>query len=342
MAEETWGDELEQGGIIRGPQGAFNNPDWQPGDEKRVSTGLLRDPVAGGQMGRQQRLWADRITRDPSLEKDLPENWEYKDGRIIDHSNRGSHILGGIALGTLGVSGGHLLASQGAFGGGAGAASHSAAATPGYGGAVEASPGIMGAPAAATPALAGQGGNVGIIGSIINYAKKGKEVYDGVSDVFGGMSDSREADRRFQDTSELDRYKLEQAAPQRNMNDATRAASILNRTPVKAEWGGPGSGLAGQTVHFGGGIDHEAMANNPEMKALMNNIIHEAMVKQLSGNQGMPAPTSGHESTMDKVIGGIATGSSILGALNPRRGRTVRPGQTTRPTTGYPDEQTDE
>lgn len=143
----------------------------------------------------------------------------------------------------------------------------------------------------------------------------------GASRVLGGMAESGAASKRNEAATNLQRdyidqnaYKTDLEAPGIRLNQSTAAAKIANGKPVKANWGGPGSGLRGETLKFEGGYSDPNLFDG-DIKALANNIMMQNMRDQLSGKKAPTARPNPKSGIMDKIISGAAAGTSLWGAM---------------------------
>lgn len=132
---------------------------------------------------------------------------------------------------------------------------------------------------------------------------------------------------KSQEDASLNRDKFATTAPGTRL-DTSYKASIMDRLkPSSIEWGGPGSGLKGQLPVFKGGLK-EAMSDlSPETHSLSQQVMKDMLASQMEGGSTggrkdsymAPQPVMGKSSTGDKLLGGSALVTSILGALNKAR-----------------------
>lgn len=136
-----------------------------------------------------------------------------------------------------------------------------------------------------------------------------------------GMTRTNQAGMQNQFEDDLAARQFQLAAPRRRLGNSA-AASMAAAGPVKANWGGPGSGASGQALKFTGGAN---AARDPRMAALASDMMDKELQAQLSGQDSTlhapempmasaatPKPKSG---MIDKLLGAGAFGSGILGAL---------------------------
>lgn len=177
----------------------------------------------------------------------------------------------------------------------------------GGGGALASTP--IGNGMAATPAGGSgmaSGGGTSALSRVAGVGKK-------LSDVLGGASKSQADSRHTAAQDQLDWERLNLAAPGSKLSTMLAAALTKNFTPRTLNWGGPGSGLKGETPSYSGG-------SNAAMRlSLQDPMVQKLLADVEAGKAGIPNPTAagqpGHESRWDKILGGAAFGTSILGAL---------------------------
>lgn len=130
-----------------------------------------------------------------------------------------------------------------------------------------------------------------------------------------------------QDRAALERFKTNEALPAERLNTGVRASRVASATPVSVDWGGPGSGLRGEMTHFNGGYANPNLVG-ADTRQQAQEVAHQMLLKQMQGPTGeAPALTPlATEGVGDKILGGAALGTSILGALAKRRQPLV-PGQ---------------
>lgn len=235
-----------------------------------------------------------------------------------------------LNVGVAGGLGAGVLSAAGLFGGAAAPGSSAAASTSGAG-ASAAAPGyvgadVLGTAASASPAglasttigtgmvpgVAGGtgittgGGSMSILSNVLGKVK-------GLSQVFGGASKDQATSKALQARNQLDWERLNLAAPGIKAQSALGAAMAQNYKPRTLNWNGPGSGLRGETPSYSGGST-AALSD-----AMKDPILMKLMEDVKNGRGGVPNPYgpggAGHESTLDKILGGTAFGTSVLGAL---------------------------
>lgn len=131
--------------------------------------------------------------------------------------------------------------------------------------------------------------------------------------------------RQYEDeeSARLARDKFALAAPGERMSQSVKASILGNLKPTSINWGGPGSGLKGETPTYSGGFSEALQNMDPDTRALLSRIIQDNLKSQTTGGSTgggqdaytKPSPEFGKTSTMDKIIGGGAFATSILGAL---------------------------
>lgn len=172
---------------------------------------------------------------------------------------------------------------------------------------------------------------------------------DGLSSVLGGASKSGAAQNASNDqlrlsaeNSKLARDKFAAAAPATRMNTSIRAALGKNIAPSTVNWGGPGSGLKGEVPQFSGGVNGalQGVQGNQNTQDLLSQILQDELSQQKTGgatggNQdatmSFDPKNIGKTSLLDKILGGGALGTSILGAVMKRGGGQSTPAPVTPP-----------
>lgn len=160
-----------------------------------------------------------------------------------------------------------------------------------------------------------------ILGKVGGFIKKVGGISDKLSPILGGAAKGRADNQFLNDESQrrnrqllIDEKQFALDAPQKRLTTSARANLLSNYSPSQAEWGGPGSGLKGQTVKFTGGF------NNPNLfggdtKALADDVMHKQLTSQLQGDEFPAMPDPSRSTLTDKVLGGGATFAAILAAL---------------------------
>src|SRR5438132_2201717 len=152
--------------------------------------------------------------------------------------------------------------------------------------------------------------------------------------LFGGAAGANRQQNNLQDRLGLDRYSAAEnarlrrdqfalTAPGTRLRDSTRASLTSNFTPTRVQWGGPGSGLRGELPQITGGASAGLANLDPRTKSLADLVMSDELAGEqkggMTGGQGditmMPPPKLGAESGMDRLLGGAATGSSLLDAI---------------------------
>lgn len=278
---------------------------------------------------------------EPLNAQGIPPGYEVENGKIVRKGwweewgkgavlGMGAGIAGGVGAGLLN---GAMAGGAGAAGAGAGGAGISAPAAAPFAtlpGAIPASGaagaavlpstaiggiGALPAAPASGSAIAANAGGGGIMSSLIPSKT------DAISSILGKAAGSRQNQKNkdaelqlVRDRSELDRYLAGLQAPGTRMKTSARASYAANAAPVKAEWGGPGSGKAGKTVKFNGGYSTPL---DDRTKALANDILEQELMEQRSPNHGGPPPVAPapKSSFWDKLLGGAATAASIYSGI---------------------------
>ncbi len=160
-----------------------------------------------------------------------------------------------------------------------------------------------------------QGAESGGILSGLGSVKGITDAAGKLSPILGGINANRASNQQANDLLTMRQKQYELDAPATRLSTSRKASLLANFQPVKADWGGPGSGLAGKTVNFTGGFNNPDLYS-PETKQLAQDIMHKQLLASLQGEDTLPP--AGRSSTMDKILGGIGTGASILGAFGGR------------------------
>lgn len=200
----------------------------------------------------------------------------------------GLQALAGAGAATPSVAGSAFGAPPGAIGGLGGIGSGVSAGTAGITG-------------AAAPTAVGAGGK---LGSIIGTAKR-------LAPILGDMAGSRADAQQQNDVMGLANANFDLKAPGERLATGAKANKILHGSPVKAEWGGPGSGLKGQQVNYTGGYNNPELYNDPQM----HDLAQQTMEEELRQSKAGPRPKAGKSSLLDNILGYGAQAAGIAGAL---------------------------
>lgn len=198
----------------------------------------------------------------------------------------------------------------------------------------------IGTGAVTTTAGAGLGAGVGAgatTGALATGASVGSRILQGaqnvapiLSNAAGQQSNARQQEIQNEQTDRqlaIQEQAAGQTADRERLRSSVRSSNILNATPSAVSWGGPGSGLRGELPKITGGFTG-AMANlDPRVKEMADTQLKNNVVAQLSGSGQPTQPVEDEEqrrrrrgeSTGEKILGGVATGASILGAFSGRR-----------------------
>lgn len=241
------------------------------------------DPLDPEELARQQQSGVDELTSST-----------YDNHGISNNPTPWQQILIPVLGWAGGMAAGAILGGGAAAGGGA--AETAATAIPS--GAVASLP-------SAAPVLGavGAGSGVGL------GATASKVGLTGLSSILSGAAGARGAAQDVNNDYGLRLAQYRLTAPQQRLRTAVRAGQVASATPVKAEWGGPGSGMKGQTVHYTGGYSTPL---DPALKASASQMMSDQMEQQLKGD-GLPEP--GHSSLLDNLLGYGALGTGIAGAV---------------------------
>ena len=160
------------------------------------------------------------------------------------------------------------------------------------------------------------GASLGLTGKVLSGIGKAAPILAGAS---GSAAKGKREDENSQlsrDALELRKYEMDQAAPGKRLTDSTRASMVKNATPVTSKWGGPGSGLRGETVKYSGGYANPDLID-PRSKQLADSMLTNSLQQQLSGAAAPDIAGPPKSSVGDKILGGVGLGGSILGAILP-------------------------
>ena len=199
-------------------------------------------------------------------------------------------------------------------------------------GGVVAGPAIAGAVSGHTgagTAAAATGGKVGTLGSILNYAKQGKDAYDtysGLTDVLGKAAGSSTAEEQHNDqlkmlleNSKLNRDKFALMAPGQRLKTSEVANMLSSYTPSKMDWGPggftPGAGARGVQPTITGGVSASIAHPSASTAALRQQVMDQQLINQMKGDAGTDLSGVGSTSVGNQILGGAATGTGILEAL---------------------------
>jgi hypothetical protein len=247
----------------------------------------------------------------------------------IGHKLRNGLIAGGIA--------GAAIAAPFAIGAlsgaaGAGGAATAAGGAAGYGGVAVPSMGVAGGimPGAAATAAgtAGVGGGAAAAGRSILSRVGSSKFLTGAADVLGGASRSAAQNNALNDANAVNLYNSQEGnqlardrfaldAPGTRMGQSAKASILSRVKPTTINWGGPGSGVRGQVPTTAGGF-HDGLANmDPAVGQLAQEIMQQNLANQRANRDGVTVtpPRIGRSSAGDRLLGGAALGTSILGLL---------------------------
>lgn len=205
----------------------------------------------------------------------------------------------GVAL-TGGVLGAAMAGGGGAAGAGTGAGVAGVESSVPFG-AITGSLGTPSVVGAGTSAGAGTGS---ILGTAGKYAGK-------LAPILGNAAAGRAEGEQAQFDNSLKREQLELQRPRVEMANIARS-ELGQADPVSAKWGGPGSGLRGETVQFAGGAN---TPHSPESKAAMKALMDQAIQRVLHREDQDPNLDPNRTSKVDKILGYGSTAASILGAF---------------------------
>jgi hypothetical protein len=108
----------------------------------------------------------------------------------------------------------------------------------------------------------------------------GANIAGGALTAAAQNSRDKELNQIRRDALQLDRDKYALDAPEHRLDTSVHASRILNHTPVTAHWGGPGSGLRGETVKFSGGAANPNLID-PRTRDLSDDVINQQLQDQM-------------------------------------------------------------
>lgn len=165
----------------------------------------------------------------------------------------------------------------------------------------------------------GAGSMMGDVGSVLGGASKGAAEGN-------NNRDNRALQQASLQTSR-DRFALD--APNTRRRDMLKAAIGKNASPSHIQWGGPGSGLRGEIPQRTGGASSMfAALKDPSMAKMNDTVMQDELAAQLRGGESggkmdrnLQLPDNyGKTSLLQKILGGAAFGTSLLGAITKSRG----------------------
>lgn len=152
-------------------------------------------------------------------------------------------------------------------------------------------------------------------------------IMGGLSSIFGGASKGAREDRILQDQSLLrrdqlnqDRFRTNEALPGSRLSTSVQASRVKNQSPVKFEWGGPGSGLRGETARFTGGHANPDLID-PRTRQQADDVLNQMIQAQMGRKEAPQISAMPKEGRGSRILGGLALGSSILGGIGALGGR---------------------
>lgn len=321
-------------------------------NRRDAESGLSREEQIAREQDRTGSILTSRLRSDPNAR--VPDGYSRtasgmvtrdKPGALMEHPwlfpllGAGAGIAGGAALGGAAAGAGGAGAGTAAAGVGTGAATtgaSTAGATGGILGSSTLGTGMTGtvlggtglgttAAGAGAGAVAAGTGTTASTGGTMSTILRGSQA---ASSILGNMADRNQRQQQSQDEMDYRRqqdeinnaYRREQLRLQEpgiHMGNIQRA-HLMQAGPVQAHWNGPGSGLRGETVRFSGGFNEP---QTPEVQAAMSQLTQQELERLLhpdaDTNTGLQTPTTPQRrtSTWDRIIGGAAVGTSILGSL---------------------------
>lgn len=155
------------------------------------------------------------------------------------------------------------------------------------------------------------------------------DLLSALAPVLGKAAGANQTQNNFEDITkqaawnnlednQLNRDKFAAAAPGQRLATTNKASMTKNFTPTTISWGGKGSGKRGELPQYSGGA--AGAARDPRSSAVADSVLEQELMAQMKGAAGgdakmSPQPAIGQESLGAKLLGGAATGTSILSAL---------------------------
>lgn len=177
--------------------------------------------------------------------------------------------------------------------------------------------------------IPGVGGAIGAATKLGRGAKILKGAAD-VAPILGGAAKNASQSQTTQNNEQLqrdrlamERFRLGLDAPGQRLNQSVAASKTANASPVTAQWGGPGSGLRGQTTKFTGGYANPNLIS-PETRAQAQDLMHQNLMLQMQHGSDLPGVTPAKTSKVGNILGGGALATSLLGAFR-KPGEPVPP-----------------
>lgn len=283
---------------------------------------LSKDPAVMGQLqqGHTQFVQTELAKRGLAL----PRHYalDIDGGRIVPREQGKWERWKTPVLLTAAMFGGgfaaEALMGAGAGGAAAGAGGASGAGGAGAGGSALTAGGLLGGAdtaatvAGSTGAILGGGAGAGTTSTILGTAGK-------VAPILGNAAANHAAGKRFDEQTQLNRdqvalnsYNSGLTAPSKRLRTSQDASILKNWTPVT-------SSGSGRDLTFSGGYNNPNLID-PRSKQLADDVIAQQLEQQLAGggiDRGGPPKIAPHpkSSAWDKILGGAATGASILGAF---------------------------
>lgn len=245
----------------------------------------------------------------------------------IGHKLRNGLIAGGIAGAAIAApfAIGALTGAAGAGGAGAAGAAGSVA---GYGGVAVPTMGVAGGSMAGAAGAAGAAGSAAATGGSILSRVGSSKFLTGAADVLGGAARSASQNNAINDANAVNLYNSQESnqlardrfaldAPGTRMGQSAKASILSRVKPTTINWGGPGSGVRGQTPTTSGGFRDALQNMDPAVGQLADEVMQQNLANQRANRDGVTVtpPQIGRSSAGDRLLGGAALGTSILGLL---------------------------
>lgn len=230
-------------------------------------------------------------------------------------------VVAGVAVLTAGVAGGIAAGAGGGAGGGAGAAGGAGSEAAVDGTISATTGGGVGAGGGGTVAAVGGAGATSA--GFLNKLRGAGDVAANLSPVLSNAAQSSAENQQLNNSQALANSYYRTQAPRARLATAARSSVMSNAQPVHANWGGPGSGLRGETVHYDNALGPQYL--NADARHVADTELSNTMQQSLRAQNGEDLPDPGATSTMDKILGGASMATSLLGAFRNRRPQPTTP-----------------
>lgn len=277
----------------------------------QLTTRLQSDPIAGPllrQQAAKQPFDAQALdSRIKQLGITIPQGMWVSGGKVQHESMAVDNFGKAVLIGSGAAVGGAALGSAL----GAGGAASTAIPAGGIEGLSASAPTIAGVTGGSGAAVAG-GAAASASPSILSRAAGiGGKVAPVLGQAAKGMADSQQANN--QQSLANANYNLN--APAKRLSTGIQASIAKNAKPVQAQWGGPGSGLRGESVHFNNAPGPDLIDDSA--RKLAQGTLEDQLAAQMTGSERPQDP--GKTSGAAGALGGASLFASILAALRAKR-----------------------